>query len=123
MSKYYPCGHLYQSEANHTHAECGAIFFHGSEISSSTFQSKMATRGQAQVYALFKDFAFIFPGSEAVKSNTDQVLLDHNLEMIEVGKLKMQTHMVLNVIDLFGTSTILYIKVADANWKVKLSGT
>ena len=65
----------------------GAIFFHGSEISSSTFWSKMATRGQAQVDALFKDFAFIFPGSEAVKSNTNQVLLDHNLKMIEVGKL------------------------------------
>ena len=47
----------------------------------------MVTRGQAQVDALFKDFAFVFLASEAVKSNTAQVLIDHNVEMFKVGKL------------------------------------
>ena len=39
------------------------------------FSAKMVARGQAQVDALFKYFAFMFPASEAVKSNTTQVLL------------------------------------------------
>ena len=47
----------------------------------------MATRGQAQVDALFKDFAFVFPVSEAVENNNAKVLIDHNVEMFEVGKL------------------------------------
>ena len=47
----------------------------------------MATRGQAQVDALFKDFAFVFPASEAIKNNTAKVLIDQNVEMFEVGKL------------------------------------
>ena len=47
----------------------------------------MATRGQAQVDALFKGFAFVFPASEAVENNSVKVLINHNVEMFEVGKL------------------------------------
>ena len=47
----------------------------------------MSTGGQAQVDALFKDFAFVFPASEAVENNSAKVLIDHNVEMFEVGTL------------------------------------
>ena len=47
----------------------------------------MLTRSNTQIDALYKDTAFIFPFSEAVKNNHDEVLIDHELEMFQVGKL------------------------------------
>ena len=47
----------------------------------------MVTRGQTQVNSLFKDFAFAFPASDAIETNNNEVLIDHNLEIFEVGKL------------------------------------
>ena len=64
-----------------------AILFGGSEIFYIIILAKMATRGQAQVDASFKDFAFVFPASEAVKNNSAKVLINHNVEMFEVGNL------------------------------------
>ena len=57
----------------------------------------MATRSNTQIDALYKDTAFIFPGSEAVSNNSEKVLIDHELEMFEVGKLRTCSHMVFNV--------------------------
>ena len=47
----------------------------------------MGTRGQTQVNSLFKDLALVFPASEAIETNNDEVLADYDLEMYEVGKL------------------------------------
>ena len=47
----------------------------------------MATRSNTQIDALYKDTAFVFPGLEAVSNNLEKVLIDHDLEMFEVGKL------------------------------------
>ena len=47
----------------------------------------MVTRGQAQVDALFKEFVFVFPGAEAIENNSAKVLIDHNVEMFEMGQV------------------------------------
>ena len=47
----------------------------------------MSTRSKTQIYALYKDTAFIFLLPEAVKNNHDEVLIHNELEMFQVGKL------------------------------------
>ena len=57
----------------------------------------MAIRGQAQVNSLFKVDAFIFLTSKAVETNDEDMLIDHDLEMFEMGNpWKVVMHMVLN---------------------------
>ena len=57
----------------------------------------MVTRGKAQVDLLFKEEAFVFLASEAVETNDEDILIDHDLEIFEVGNPhKVATHMVLN---------------------------
>ena len=44
-----------------------------------------------------KEEAFVFPASKAVETNDEDVLIDHDLEMFEVGNpCKWVKHMVLN---------------------------
>ena len=78
--------------------------------------------GQAHVDLLFKEKACVFPASEAVETNDENILIDHDLEMFEVGNhLKAVTHMVLNCKCLFCTDTLFQTVADDTNWKSKLS--
>ena len=61
--------------------------FDGSEFSKAFVLPIMVTRGQAQVDGLFKEFAFVFLGAEAIENNSAKVLIDHNVKMFEVGQV------------------------------------
>ena len=65
----------------------GSILFDGSEFFKAFILAIMATRGQVQVDGLFKEFAFVFLGAEAIENNSAKVLIDHNVEMFEVGQV------------------------------------
>ena len=65
----------------------GTLLFDGPDFFKVFNLAIMVTREQAQVDALFKEFAFVFLGAETIENNSAKVLIDHNVEMFEVGQV------------------------------------